>query len=258
NETSTTTNYVHGSGVSSITHVLAGTVTGESSVSIGYSQDNELALLVRADAYDAASAGYSANGLDGANICVGIGTWMESELVYWFSSRNIAFTSVPVAGSAEATAKFIDGSCDAMVEFRLALEELQENLHDGGLMNGVDTWITNSVGAMVNGSDYSWLAGWSFLNLTISQSNGEASYLHYAYAEITLTGTCVSNCSNQDDTISQTIAFDLEESNPLLGIIFDVGEEPVVQRSSSCEQPFDESEWPGMFGPYGLECDLTL
>ncbi|MDC0149563.1 amino acid ABC transporter substrate-binding protein [Candidatus Poseidoniales archaeon] len=70
-------------------------------------------ILVRSDSYDAATAGNSASGLDGANICVGIGTTTEGNMVDWFSSRNIMFTSVPVADAAEATAKFIDGSCDA-------------------------------------------------------------------------------------------------------------------------------------------------
>ena len=70
-------------------------------------------ILVREDAFPAAAAGNSAGGLNDANICVGIGTTTEGNMVDWFSSRGIMFTSVPVADAAEATAKFIDGSCDA-------------------------------------------------------------------------------------------------------------------------------------------------
>ena len=117
NETSTTTNNVNGSGgvSSSSLHALSGTDPGESSFVVSYSgYNNTLALLVRADAYPAAPSGYSAAGLDGANICVGVSSAWEYEIVDWFSSRNIAFTTVPIADLAEANAKFIDGSCDAM------------------------------------------------------------------------------------------------------------------------------------------------
>ena len=54
-------------------------------------------ILVREDAYTAAGAGNSASGLDGANICVGIGTTTEGNMVDWFSSRDVSFTSVPVS-----------------------------------------------------------------------------------------------------------------------------------------------------------------
>ena len=70
-------------------------------------------ILVRGDRYDAATAGNSAAGLNGANICVGIGTTTEGNMQDWFSSRSIDFTSVPVADAAEATQKFRDGECDA-------------------------------------------------------------------------------------------------------------------------------------------------
>jgi hypothetical protein len=89
NETSTTTNNVNGSGgvSSSSLHALSGTDPGESSFVVTYSEyDNDLALLVREDAYPGASAGYSAQGLNGANICVGIGSVWEAEIVDYFSS----------------------------------------------------------------------------------------------------------------------------------------------------------------------------
>ena len=262
NETSTTTNYVNGSGVSSIIHVLAGVDAGESSLSMNYEPNNDLALLVRADAY-AYGTGL-ADQLNNAEICVGIGTWIEGQLVDYFSAHDMAFTSVPVADNAEAAAKFIDGSCDAMAGSMVALQGLQESLYEDDSMGGVDIWITGSVGTIDSGSDdYSWLAGWSFLNLTISQASGEASFLSYAYAEITLSGTCVSNCTIQDENItiqdeniSQTITFTLADDSILGGILFEP--EPGIMSSSSCEYEYSEADWPGAFGPYGLECDLTL
>ena len=121
NETSTTTNNINGSGgiSDSSMHVLAGIETGESALGIGTDSDNSLSLLVRADAYAYGTG--SADHLENAQIFVGIGTWVEGQLVDYFSARDMSFTSVPVAGNAEATAKFIDGSCDAITGQTFAL-----------------------------------------------------------------------------------------------------------------------------------------
>jgi len=254
NETSTTTNNVNGSGeFSSSMHVLAGVETGESALGIGTDADNSLSLLVRADAFPDYDG---ADGLDGAIICVGIGTWIEGQLVDYFSIRNMQFTSISVVDNADAIAKFIDGSCNAITGQTLALQGLQEALIQNGSMNGVDIWIGGPVGVVSSEHyDYSWLSGYNYLNLTISQSSGEASYLSYAYAEITLTGTCVSNCTGQDDVISQTTTFDLDGGG-ISSIFFETT--PAIETVSSCEYEFAEDDWGGYFGPYGLECDLTL
>jgi len=257
NETSTTTNYVNGSGgvSSSSLHALSGTDPGESSFLVTYSEyDNDLALLVRGDAYDSASAGYSAAGLSGANICVAIGSVWEAELVDWFSGRSISFTSVPIADLAEGNAKFIDGSCDAMAGELQYLVQRKASMDADGSMNGVGIWITNSVGDASGGTeDYSSAAGWSVLNLTIEQGYGASSYLLAAHGEIALTGTCIANCSGQSAVIHHTYVFSTEEfegnySTSSGGIDF----------SNACEGMTNLDSWPGFFGPPGLECDLDI
>ena len=257
NETSTTTNNVNGSGgvSSSSLHALSGTDPGESSFVVSYSEyDNDLALLVREDAYPAASAGNSASGLDGANICVGIGSVWEAELVDWFSARNIAFTSVPVADLAEANAKFIDGSCDAMAGELQYLVQRKASMDADDSMGGVDIWITYSIGDASGGTeDYSTAAGWSVLNLTIEQDYGASSYLAAAHGEITLTGTCIANCTNQSAVIHHTYVFSTEDfegnySTSGGGIDF----------SNACEGMTYLDAWPGYFGPPGLECELDM
>ena len=102
-------------------------------------------ILVREDAFGAAAAGNSASGLNGANICVGIGTTTEGNMVDWFSSRDISFTSVPVADAAEATAKFIDGSCGAFTGDMSAMVAKKWQLDGDGSMNGVDIWIAQEL-----------------------------------------------------------------------------------------------------------------
>ena len=76
---------------------------------------SSLGLLIRGDRYDSATAENSALGLNGANICVGIGTPEEGALQDYFSPNWISFTSVPIADMAEGTQKFRDGECDALI-----------------------------------------------------------------------------------------------------------------------------------------------
>ena len=54
----------------------------------------DLVLLVREDAFSQEYANSVFDGLDGANICVSVGSEIENQLVNAFSSRNIAFTTI--------------------------------------------------------------------------------------------------------------------------------------------------------------------
>ena len=257
NETSTTTNNVNGSGgvSSSSLHALSGTDPGESSFVVSYSEyDNNLALLVREDAYGAAATGYSAGGLDGANICVAVGGVWEAEIQDWFSARGVAFTSVPVADLAETNAKFIDGSCDAMAGELQYLVQRKASMDADDSMGGVDIWITNSVGDASGGTeDYSSAAGWSVLNLTIEQDYGASSYLIAVHGEITLTGTCIANCTNQSAVIHHTYVFSTESFSANY-----TTSSGGIDYENACEGMTNLDSWPGYFGPPGLECELDM
>ena len=175
-------------------------------------------------------------------------------MVNWFSSRGISFTSVPVADNVEAEAKFIDGSCDVMVNERMYLEIRQASFIANGTMGGVDTWITNSIGNSSGGTvDYSSAGGWSVLNLTIEQEFGASSHLFAVHGEVTLVGTCISNCTGQSAVIHHTYVFTTEEfeanySTSSGGMDF----------SNTCEGLTNFDSWPGYFGPPGLECELDM
>ena len=142
-------------------------------------------ILVREDAYAAATAGNSASGLDGANICVGIGTTTEGNMVDWFSSRDIEFTSVPVADAAEATAKFIDGSCDAftgdmsaMVAKKWQLDGDASMVDDNG--DSVAIWIASELmskeplGAATRDmdSDFKDVVAWVWYGMVTAEEMG--------------------------------------------------------------------------------------
>ena len=213
-----------------------------------------LSLLVREDAYAAADAGNSVAGLNGANICVGIGTVMEGDLVDYFSDNGISFTSVPVADSAEATAKFIDGSCDAMaIASRALAEEKNAQLDADGSMNGVAIWVSSlhewsiedSPGVMGNS-----------MSIIISQSDEEMiSGLHYLFVQVDIMVTCSANSTNCTD-FSET----LEPGNVELisscshGVSFSWSS---IYRDTHLTASSDEKPW-GQFEGYGLNCTHSL
>ena len=68
-------------------------------------------ILVNTDAY--ATAPTSALDLDGAKICVGIGTTTEGNIADYFAVNNMEYTAVNSDDAATAKAQFEDGSCDA-------------------------------------------------------------------------------------------------------------------------------------------------
>jgi len=137
-------------------------------------------ILVREDRYAAATAGNSAGGLDGANICVGIGTTTEGNMQDWFSSRSISFTSIPVADAAEATAKFIDGSCDAFTGDMSAMVAKKWQLDTDGSMGGVDIWIAQELmskeplGAATRDmdSDFKDVVAWVWYGMVTAEEMG--------------------------------------------------------------------------------------
>jgi len=142
-------------------------------------------ILVRGDSYSAAGAGNSAAGLNGANICVGIGTTTEGNMVDWFSSRNINFTSVPVADAAEATAKFIDGSCDAFTGDMSAMVAKKWQLDGDASMvdadgNPVAIWIAQELmskeplGAATRDmdSDFKDVVAWVWYGMVTAEEMG--------------------------------------------------------------------------------------
>ena len=97
-------------------------------------------LLIREDIFNSTSANLSALELDGANICVGVGTIMEETLQNFFSSNEISFTSVGIADQAEATDKLISGECDAMVgNFDDLVTRKEQMDADNSIENGL--WL---------------------------------------------------------------------------------------------------------------------
>ncbi len=166
-------------------------------------------ILVRGDRYDEATAMNSAANLNGANICVGIGTTTEGNMQDWFSSRGISFTSVPVADAAEATAKFIDGSCDAFTGDMSAMVAKKWQLDNDGSVMGdhdndpstpdeqIDIWIAQELmskeplGAATRDmdSDFKDVVAWVWYGMVTAEEMGVTSS---NYAQMA-TDACAQN-----------------------------------------------------------------
>ena len=200
NETHFTYNTYNGSSDYAIQYVATGVDPGVSTTQGETSNHSDMVLLVRSDRY------YENHwtSLNGANICVGIGTATEAMLQDAFSGSGIGFTSVPIADSSEGRSKLIDGSCDAITGSRNAIE-ISWNAVNG---SGVTTWMSN---AYASGAAY--FAIQSQFEYTITQDFGQIVDFGGAHFEVVLTGTCVQNCDTDDEDTIQVFVFDRNQVN---------------------------------------------
>ena len=175
-------------------------------------------ILVRADAYPYGTG--SADQLENAEICVGIGTTTEGNMVDWFSSREISFTSVPVADAAEATAKFIDGSCDAFTGDMSAMVAKKWQLDGDGSMNGVDIWIASELmskeplGAATRDmdSDFKDVVAWVWYGMVTAEEMGVTA----ANAAASATAACDGSDPGMCRLLTENLGLGTTD-NPLAG-----------------------------------------
>ena len=213
-------------------------------------------ILVREDAYPAAAAGNSAAGLDGANICVGIGTTTEGNMVDWFSSRNIAFTSVPVADASEATAKFIDGSCDAFTGDMSAMVAKKWQLDGDASMGGVDIWIASELmskeplGAATRDmdSDFKDVVAWVWYGMVTAEEMGVTSGNYAAKA--------VSACDGSDPGMCRLLTENLglgTTDNPLAGTWMQAVLEAAGNYGEAYDEAFCDGTYDGVSGSAAMK-----
>jgi general L-amino acid transport system substrate-binding protein len=208
-------------------------------------------ILVREDVFPAGLAGNSASGLDGANICVGIGTTTEGNMVDWFSSRNIAFTSVPVADAAEATAKFIDGSCDAFTGDMSAMVAKKWQLDGDDSMGGVGIWIASELmskeplGAATRDmdSDFKDVVAWVWYGMVTAEEMGVTSGNYAAKA--------VEACDGSDPGMCRMLTENLglgTTANPLAGTWMQAVLEAAGNYGEAYDDAFCAGDYDGVSG----------
>ena len=104
-------------------------------------------IMIRSDFVTADEAESSIYGLDGANICVGLGTTSEMNIVDWSYASGVSINPVYVATTTEAMAEFIGGTCDAYTGDSSALVAHKWQIDNDGSMgadddgNDIEIWI---------------------------------------------------------------------------------------------------------------------
>jgi len=241
NESNEVTNHINSTSSDSVYRIMTGAIAGvENSGNI--SSENDHVLLVRGDAITGNNSSSSAQypSLDGANICVEIGSSEEWQMVNWFQYNNISFSSVPVADFSEAVYKFTDGSCDAIEGIRSVIEAKKMQLENDGSMNGVEIWISAPMGQY--GELY---AIESRVDFTLEQEYGTDLSIPYVYAEITVEGNCVEDCNSSDLPDYRT--FSLENN-------------AIIEMFSVCSIPdYGLTAYNDVYFMLpGLDCTLTI
>ena len=145
-------------------------------------------ILVRSDAFAYGTG--SAVQLDGANICVGVGTTSEGNLDSWFLTNGISFTSIPTYDWSDAQEKLKNGDCDAttgdmsaMVARKWYLENSDdtENWRNSGDYS--DLWIATEsltkepLAAMTRDYDSEWneVVSWVWYGMITAEELGVTS-----------------------------------------------------------------------------------
>jgi len=241
NESNEVTNHINSTSSDSVYRIMTGAIAGVENTG-NISSENDHVLLVRGDSYAVTNSSSNTQypSLDGANICVKIGSSEEGKMVNWFSHNNISFTSVPVADAAEATAKFIDGSCDAMEGLRSIIEQRKMVLESNGDMDGVEIWISAPMGQL--GELY---AVESRVDFTLEQEYGTVLDIGNFYAEISVEGNCVADCNSDDLPLYQ---------------IFTTPNSDIVEMFSVCSIPdYGLIAYNDVYFMLpGLDCTLTI
>ena len=208
-------------------------------------------ILVREDAFAAAEAGNSASGLDGANICVGVGTTTEGNMVDWFSSRDITFNSIGTADAAEATDKLISGECDAFTGDMSAMVAKKWALdNDDSIAGG--TWIASELlskeplGAATRDgdSDFKDVVAWVWYGMVTAEEMGVTAANAAAMAE----SACALNAggATTDPGMCRLLTSDLglgTTDNPLAGTWM----QAVLAASGNYGEAYDDAFCDGSY-----------
>ncbi len=160
-------------------------------------------LLINSDHFEPDNTDIS--DLNGVNICVLIGSDMESALIDFFSavSENFSFTTINSENMAQSRESFLDGSCSAMIGSSQSVQTTENILYGLGWLDTDDYWI---LAHDFPGAE-TYFDNWANLEIEIHQSEGEMIRFREVYAVIELTGTCVLDCDNEysDDYSNQFI-----------------------------------------------------
>ena len=140
-------------------------------------------ILVNTDAMPASSA----LDLDGATICVGIGTTTEGNIADYFSVNGMTYTAYNVADSGEAKAAFEAGSCNAWTGDMSAMVAQKYGLDTTAVPNSLimpELLCKEPLGAATRDNDDDWndVVTWVWFGMLTAEELGIDS-TNYASAD---------------------------------------------------------------------------
>jgi len=190
--------------------VLIRTTTWTTSRDVGLNADfagmnffDGQGILIRGDAFPQAASENSAHNLATAKVCVGTGTTTEGNIADWNTVNSVGMDIVPVADAAEATSKFVDGSCDAFTGDMSAMVAKKYTLEASGDCADCDMWIApellskEPLGAATRDMDSDWkdVVAWVWYGMVTAEEMGIDSE---NYMDADMTNPSVDRLLNQN------------------------------------------------------------
>ena len=144
-------------------------------------------MLVNLDAHPGAT---SIMQLDGATVCVGIGTTTEGNLADYFTVNNLAYTAVNSADADTAKASFINEDCtawtgdmSAMVAQKYGLEQGAGQSFSMGIMSELMSKEPLAAATRDNDDDWNDVVAWVWYGMLTAEELGIDS-TNYAAANL--------------------------------------------------------------------------
>ncbi|HIE82252.1 MAG TPA: hypothetical protein EYQ07_07000, partial [Candidatus Poseidoniales archaeon] len=162
NNSTTNTYFVNGTNSVPTLHSLNGVISPSESVT-NIENYTELGFLVNLAHFPGATSPLD---LDGANICVAIGSMAESSILNFYSQYGMTMTTINTENAAAAQVSFLDGSCGVLVGTIEALSHRLYGLRD----EGMDLILMNHVISI----EVFWVEIYSVFDVEITQEEGAA------------------------------------------------------------------------------------
>ena len=120
----------------------------------------------------------SATELDGASVCIQVGTTTEMNLADYFSANGMSYESIPVETNAEADAAYLAGRCDIYTTDASGLYASRAGYPDPSAHIVLPEIISKEpLGPSVRGNDSEWadVVRWSLNAMIIAEEKGITS-----------------------------------------------------------------------------------
>ena len=195
NNSTTNTYFVNGTNSVPTLHSLNGVISpSESEANI--ENYTELGFLVNLAQFEGATSPLD---LDGANICVGIGSMTESAILNFYSQYGMTMTTINTENAAAAQENFLDGSCGVWVGTIGALSQRLYGLRD----EGMDLILMNTVISI----EVIWVEIYSVFDIEITQEEETAISFISVDVYTNLRAVCSINCTGIDADIELDVRY---------------------------------------------------